>query len=95
LLKGANAFLYNNELYLMNGELIEGYNQNIYYSIDGGLTWKTKEAKQLPPEDYSPRSNASLVLDKDEINFYIVGGKNQETLTDIWQGALNKKRFDY
>jgi hypothetical protein len=96
LLEGANAFLYNNEFYLLNGKLPDGtYNKKVYFSIDGGTSWKEKPAKYQPLENYPFRQNASLVVDKDGKYFYIIGGESGTILTDIWQAFLNKKTFDY
>jgi hypothetical protein len=51
-LQGANAFLYDNEFYLLNGQLESGsYNSEVYYSRNKGLTWEIKPEKYFPPKD--------------------------------------------
>jgi len=94
ILEGSNIFYYNNEFWLMNGKLDDKFNEDIYYSRDGGVTWKTKEKdKHLMPEEFSPRYNASVVTDKDNKYFYVIGGKQDTVFTDVWKGFLNKKEF--
>ncbi|MDR0507378.1 MAG: DUF6242 domain-containing protein [Dysgonamonadaceae bacterium] len=91
---GANAFLYDDEYYLLNGKLLDGsYNKKVYYSIDKGRTWKEKAEKYWAPSSYPLRQNASLVMDEKGANFYIVGGENSTILGDVWQAFLNKKTF--
>ncbi|MCL1933595.1 MAG: DUF6242 domain-containing protein [Candidatus Azobacteroides sp.] len=94
-LEGANIFYYNNEFWLINGKADDIYNKDIYYSTDGGVTWKTRPEKCLAPEDYPLRSNASLVTDKDNKYFYIIGGKQTTVLPDVWKGFLNKMEFEH
>ena len=92
---GANSFIYDEELYLLNGKLADGkYNEELYYSIDGGATWKTKPNKYLFADNYKKRSGASLVIDGQGAAFYIIGGENDNNiLPDIWRGMQNEKRF--
>jgi hypothetical protein len=96
-LEGANAFYYNNEFWLINGRLADGtYNNEVYYSIDGGNTWSVKPEKYQAPEDFTRRSHASLVVDNFGQYFYIIGGKESLTtfvLPEIWKGFQNKKEF--
>jgi hypothetical protein len=91
---GANAFLYDNEIYLLNGKSADGaYNKTVYSSQDGGISWQEKPGKCRPSGDYSFRQYASLIVDKEGKYFYIIGGQNETVLTDIWQAYLNKKMF--
>ncbi|MDR0864727.1 MAG: DUF6242 domain-containing protein [Candidatus Symbiothrix sp.] len=93
-IKGGNAFLYNNEIWFLGGLLEnEDYNNEIYYSMDGGLVWKARGEKTHAPEDYILRYDASVVVDTDGKYFYIAGGRNQSPLTDIWKGVLNSHTF--
>jgi hypothetical protein len=98
VIDGGNAFVYNNELWFMGGKYVNAgdentageYNKYVFYSIDGGLVWKTKANKVCPPEEFGFRQDASVVTDKESKSFYIVGGLNQ---TDIWKATLNSKQF--
>jgi hypothetical protein len=92
-LEGANAIYYNKEFWLMNGQSGGSYNKNIYYSVDGGITWQIKPEKCTLPINYTGRYGASVVMDKDNKYFYIIGGKQAVNLTDIWKGGLNKMEF--
>ena len=94
-LAGANIFYYNDEFWLINGILDDYYNENVYYSRDGGVTWQIKPEDYQLPEDYPERYNASLVADKDNKYFYIIGGKQTDVLPDIWRGHLNKLGFKH
>lgn len=93
-----SAFAYNDkEIWYIGGKKIEDntYNKEIYYSLDGGLVWKTKEAKAQFPVELSLRTDASVIVDNQGIYFYIIGGKNPSALTDIWKGMLNSRTFDH
>jgi len=94
-LEGANVFYYNNEFWLINGKSDNGYNTNVYYSLDWGVTWQTKSENSQPPVNYTPRYEASLVMSKDNKYFYIIGGKQDAALTDVWSGFVNKMEFDH
>jgi hypothetical protein len=96
LIQGANAFLYDNEFYLLNGRLADGsYNKEVYYSRDKGITWQVRPEKYFPPQNYSLRENALWLINADETIFYIIGGQGQNNtaLLDVWQVFLNKKMF--
>ena len=92
-ISGANAFLYNNELYLLNGVGADSYNYEIYRSKDGGVTWSLAEEKCSFPNNYPLRHNASIVLDSTGACFYIVGGRNSNACGDIWRAFINRKTF--
>jgi len=94
-LEGANVFYYNKEFWLINGKSGIDYNRDIYYSIDGGVTWQIKPEKCRLPDDFPDRYGASLVTDKDNKHFYIIGGKQETILTDVWKGVLNKMEFEH
>ena len=89
----ANVFYYNDEFWLINGNWGDTYNVDIYYSKDGGITWQMKA--RILTENYPGRINASLVTDKDNKYFYIIGGKRTDVLTDVWKGHLNKLGFEH
>ena len=91
---GANAFLYNNELYFLNGKTVDDvYNENVYSSMDGGVTWNLKENKHFPKGNYPLRHNASVVLDDSGAYFYIIGGQRSSNYGDIWKAFINRKIF--
>ena len=95
-LEGANVFYYNNEFWLINGKSEGYFNMFIYYSRDGGVTWQVKaEEKYSTPEEYIPRYNASLVPDKENKYFYIIGGIHDGILPEVWKGFLNKMEFEH
>lgn len=94
LLKGTNVFFYDQEFWLINGIFEDGYyNFEVYFSIDGGVTWATKPIKYQPQEDDVLRYGASLVVDESGKYFYIIGGKKDNVRTDVWKVFLNKKEF--
>ena len=92
--RGANVFYYNQEFWLINGKDGDNYNDEIYFSKDGGVTWNIKSEKCDFPDDYILRYNASLVMDKDNKYYYIIGGKHDNVLPDVWKGFLNKVNFE-
>ncbi|MCL2651954.1 MAG: DUF6242 domain-containing protein [Candidatus Azobacteroides sp.] len=94
-MEGANIVFYNDEFWLINGKTSSNFNKYIYYSIDGGVTWQIKPGKTQMPKDYSLRYNASLVMDKNNKYFYIIGGKQKTAIPEVWKGFLNKMEFDH
>jgi len=94
-LEGANVFYYNGEFWLINGKSDTGYNSDVYFSIDGGVTWQVKPENAQTPEDYTPRYGASLVMSNDNRYFFIIGGKQDVVLPEIWNGYVNKMEFDH
>ena len=94
-LEGANVFYYDDEFWLLNGKSDSYFNSEVYYSIDGGVTWQTKPENSQMPADYSLRYGASLVVANDNKSFYIIGGKQNAALPEVWQGFLNKMGFDH
>ena len=98
IIKGGNAFIYNGRIYFAGGLLVgeeNTFNENIYTSRDGGMTWQQEAEKAGFPDSFERRMNASLVVDNEGIYFYIIGGmkENGTRLTDIWKGAINSRTF--
>jgi hypothetical protein len=97
VIEGGNAFFYNNEIWFVNGKTASGeYNSKIYFSRDGGIVWKEKPEKTLPPVEFPLRQDATLVVDAEGKYYYIAGGRNQSgALNDVWKIALNSRLFDH
>lgn len=94
-LAGANIFQYNDEFWIMNGQLNDNsFNNEVYYSIDRGNTWAIKENKYKVPENFQGRSFASVIVDPNNQYFYFFGGKNTDFLPEIWKGFQTKKEFN-
>lgn len=95
--EGISAFLYNDDFYLINGKDENNvYNNETYYSKDGGVTWQITPIQYFSPtlEGYIERYNSTVIVD-DKNFIYIFGGKyNNEILTDVWRGRLNKLAID-
>ncbi len=67
-------------------------------SIDQGLTWrKPDESQNSIPKEYTYRTNASVIHDKENMSMYIIGGKsNSKPLSDVWRVKVNFYGFkDY
>jgi hypothetical protein len=93
-LQGVDVIFYNNEYWALNGKLSDNtYNQGVYSSKDGGVTWSLRAEKCFYPENYPKRYGASVVVDGKGIYFYILGGKNDAVLPEIWKGYINKQAF--
>jgi hypothetical protein len=93
-LRGVNVIDYNNEYWILNGKQADDtYNPDVYFSSDQGITWTQREEKCFFPENYPKRYGASVVVDGKGIYFYILGGKNEGILPEIWKGYLNKQAF--
>jgi len=96
LVKGGNAFVYNGKLYFAGGLVGDTFNNNFYSSIDGGMTWREELSKIAFPDSFGGRFNASLIVDDEDISFYIIGGMKEDGLsarTDIWKGSLNSQVY--
>jgi hypothetical protein len=99
-IEGGTAFLYNGETWFTGGKMAgDAYNREVYYSLNDGLVWKVKPAKTQAPETCIARQDASVVVDRDGMYFYIVGGRNGQVntpvLSDCWKAALNSKVSGY
>jgi hypothetical protein len=93
-LQGASILHYNAEYWILNGKLNDGsYNREVYFSEDGGVTWTLKPEKCWTPENYTPRYYATSAVDRKGIYFYILGGKSEDFLPEIWTGHLNRQAF--
>ncbi|MDR0427546.1 MAG: DUF6242 domain-containing protein [Dysgonamonadaceae bacterium] len=95
---GGSIVVYNDKIYFIGGRLLEGdYNKIIYTSRNGGLVWEEESTKTQAPENFILREGASVVLNKTDKSFYIIGGKNAEVsdspFNDIWRVTLNSKTF--
>ena len=97
IIEGGNAFFYNEEIWFLNGKIVNGnYNSKIYFSLNGGVVWQEKSEKTQPPAAFPLRQDATVVVDADGGYFYIVGGRNQGgVLNDVWKTALNSRLFDH
>ncbi|GHT53464.1 hypothetical protein AGMMS49982_16480 [Bacteroidia bacterium] len=82
-INGGNTFIYNGEIWFINGQYLNGsYNRQVWYSVDRGVTWKTKPSKANVPVNIK---NAEVRVDADGRYFYIIDG------TDVWRAALNSR----
>jgi hypothetical protein len=94
VIEGGNAFVYNNEIWFLNGKIVNGdYNPKLYYSTDHGVVWKEKPAKMQPPAAFPLRQDAQVVVDASGKWFYIIGGTPADN--DAWHVALNARLFDH
>jgi hypothetical protein len=92
---GANIFDYDGKFRVFNGkDENEGYNEKIYYSIDGGITWAKDTVKVRRPSNYDERYGATSTVSPDGKYFYIIGGKFHTMFeNDIWQCYRNGATF--
>lgn len=70
--------------------------KDIYFSIDGGVSWTLSDTLTVMPEDYKARGFASVQVDKEKY-MLIFGGKentNANELDQIWRGRINRLGFD-
>lgn len=85
---GSSLFYYDKRLYLM---ITTNGNNSFLFSDNFGLDWIEAGDNQSLPTEFTPRTNASVLADKDD-NIWIFGGisLNKEQLIDTWRGRLNK-----
>jgi len=91
---GANIFDYDGTFRVFNGQYEDlEYNNSIYCSIDGGVTWAADTLKIRRPEEYKTRAGATSTLSADGACYYIIGGKHGTFLDEIWQCFKNSATF--
>jgi hypothetical protein len=91
---GSSLFYYDKRLYLMTLSL--GDEKNSFLISDNfGLAWTAAEENQAFDEDFTPRTNATVITDDDN-NIWIFGGisSTQTRLVDAWRAQLNKFAMD-
>lgn len=99
LIKGGNAFIYNGRIYFAGGVVVgeteNPFNERVYTSRDGGMTWQQEAAKAEFPESFERRMNASSVVDNEGIYFYMIGGTDNagSARRDVWKGVVNSRTF--
>jgi hypothetical protein len=93
-------FEYAGEYRIMSGLLVgAGFNRDMWFSADGGVTWSTKTEKTALPEDFNGRWAPQVVVSPDATCFYLLGGKTNSAnqtviyLPEIWKCYLNSMLF--
>lgn len=69
--------------------------KDIYFSIDGGVSWTLSDTLVVMPENYKARGFASVLVDKEKF-MLIFGGKENNSANDldqIWKGRINRLGF--
>lgn len=86
LIGGTDNTLFNN--------LLDSLSQ-IRNSLDEGLTWTRADTTQIyPPTSYKFRKNASMVINPNNFDLYIIGGSTDtEVLSDVWKLKANYYNF--
>lgn len=94
--EGAMLTRYDGKFYLIGGTDVNGQTtRNIMYSVDRGLSWKPVDDLKVFPDEYTPRSFASVHVDK-ENNLLLFGGRESASsawLDEIWSGRINRLGF--
>ncbi len=90
---GSSLFYYDKRLYLMTLSL--GDEKNSFLISDNfGLAWTAAEENQAFPEGFTPRTNATVITEGN--NIWVFGGisSTQTRLVDAWRAQLNKFAMD-
>lgn len=90
---GSSLFYYDKRLYLMT--LSPGEEMNSFLISDNfGLEWTAAEENQAFPEGFTPRTNATVITEDN--NIWVFGGisSTQTQLVDAWRAQLNKFAMD-
>lgn len=90
-LQMSQLFIYDQnpiKVYLMTYET--GKNK-LYYSENYGLNWTSGGTNQTLPDDFTNRTQASIITDSNNF-IWIFGGESetQTQIVDVWRGRLNK-----
>ncbi len=90
---GGSLFYYDKRLYLMTLPLGEEKN-SFLISDNFGLAWTAAEENQTFPEGFTPRTNATVITEGN--NIWVFGGISspQTQLVDAWRAQLNKFAMD-
>ena len=94
--EGVILSAYDNKFCLIGGiDEANKARKDLYFSIDGGVTWTLSDTLTVMPDNYKARGFASVSVDKD--NFMLIfGGKennNANDLDQIWKGRINRLGF--
>ena len=94
--EGVMLSTYDDKFCMVGG--IDGSNKalkDIYFSIDGGVSWTLSDTLVVMPKNYKARGFASVLVDKEKF-MLIFGGKENNSANDldqIWKGRINRLGF--
>ncbi len=92
--KGAMAYYYNGKMLVSSGNTNDTIYNDVFTSIDNGVSWQRQDSLINLPLDLRPRANASTYIDGN--NFvWIFGGKGDGgvLLKEVWKGRINRLGF--
>lgn len=92
--KGAMAYYYNGKMLVSSGNTNDTIYNDVFTSIDNGISWQRQDSLINLPLDLHPRANASTYIDAN--NFvWIFGGKGDGgvLLKEVWKGRINRLGF--
>lgn|GEM_PF-39119 len=91
--KGAMAFYYDDKMVVAGGQGSSSYNNDMYTSIDHGISWQKQDSMINLPKTFVARANASTYVDANDF-VWVFGGNNQSGLVkEIWRGRINRFGF--
>lgn len=92
----SDMIVYDGKLWLVGGFDEKGVAlDEIYQSVDNGVSWEESSVKVTFPEDFKKRGQASLMVDDDN-HILIIGGSSTpagDWLNDAWSGKINRLGF--
>ena len=95
--EGVMLSAYDDKFCMVGGiDEVNKAHKDIYFSIDGGVSWTLSDTLTVMPVDYKARGFASVQVDKEKY-MLIFGGKentNANELDQIWRGRINRLGFD-
>ncbi len=94
--EGVALTIYDDKFYLIGGLDEDGKGTNeIYTSVDKGITWDLLEVEVVLPNNHRPRGYSSVIVDVNKYMF-LFGGRETESSNvsdQIWVGRLNRLSF--
>lgn len=93
---GGATIYYDGRLFLFGG--MDNNNKTLAHNLkeskDQGLNWSIPDSTyNHMPEEYTPRSYVSAIVDENDKRIYLIGGIESSNYADVWTGKLNRLSF--
>ncbi len=94
--KGAMAYYYDGKMVVSCGNSNNTIYNDVYTSIDNGVSWKRQNSLINLPANFRSRANASTYIDANNFVWVFGGNGNGNVLVkEVWKGRINRLGFVY
>lgn len=92
--KGAMAYYYDDRMMVGGGNANDTIYNDLFTSIDNGISWQRQDSLINFPMDFIPRANASTYVDSNNFVWVFGGiGEGGIALKEVWKGKINRLGF--